>query len=1307
MAADPPSRDARTEFVGRAWLADAVRDWAASGSAYLFLTGGPGTGKSAAVEHLWGGGPSAGTAVHRCRAASRSSCDPVRFAESLAEQFSATVPGFAEAVTRVARDLSGRSGELRIEGTATAGTVHPNASLVGVRITLSHVTADEAFEQLVCRPLEVLAPAERPIAVVDALDEALTYRGRRTIAELVLDGTDRLPLRFVITSRHDARVTAAVQSLPGAVVVDLVDDAPDPAADLLAYARHQLRGTQLAEPQREALAHGLAAGGAGNYLYVRHLTEELASGIRGTAGPDGAAALPPGLDGVYRQFLRREIRPAGSADAEERWRTAFRPVLTLLVAAREDGFTAGRLADLLDRTEQEVLDVVRILGQYLRGGPRGPWTLYHRSFAEFLLSGDDPYIDAAEGHRRIADHAFAEWAGAWESCDDPYLLRHLPDHVMTAIESTTGGPARTRTLQDRLYDLATSPGYLAAQSAAAPDREPHLVTLGLALEASLAAHAYPRAAGLSLGLVRARGEADGVTPVQAALRWGAAAGAAKARTYPEDTALLWLLLIVAALGARSPGEAATVLHEIGCGGFGQTDDRWSPAVAALLAPLVPRFTEEEFAPVLDIAGDVLLGHLAAFLLEEAGPQGAVGPALRIREDIPRARTVTGILTHAALAALTEPTGTARAELDRLGTRIAARHFPGQDEPDEQGARAAWSSLLATPEVADSFLLVHAARGELDARLPELVDWSRGLGELTDDAILLARIVQAARLGAAGVAQACAAGERARADNPADVRILLHHTALMVRVADPAAPALLDALVEASHTEVDDDLYAGHVDAFHGRCGVGVLLAVVRALAAAGQTDRAELEAHRLVEHHPAEHVRALAWVARAESRPDRREALAAAAREAADRIPYDLRAQSALVLADADRERLAGMVARTAVRTRREPPAVGPARAALAWAAHVRGDHERAAALGAEAVAWFVALPRNRRLQQDADRLVRNLLRARLPAEAATVASTPTTQYGSFVLLNLGDVRHSLAGHGEYAELALLREAEGGNPGGRSRGSSAYEQELAMRVLRAGDDQRAFEETCTALRIVVQQVLKRLIVRPDYGWGDPSRDEEEAAWSALLAVRLQWSEAVEVAMEELREARNRAMWRSAYQDSFFGRYPREVEMRDELDAVQRRRVQTFAELAEALHEVGDEAQASAALNHAYDQARELEEPASRAQAFTRLAGTAVRLGWYADLRLLWPEVARVRGASLGEVAESLVVSVLRGGSDAADARAVLEAILGSPGLADLDHVDLLAALAVLTPGTEVEDLLLAAPSGPGGPAASGRAAYSW
>lgn len=130
-------------------------------------------------------------------------------------------------------------------------------------------------------------------------------------------------------------------------------------------------------------------------------------------------------------------------------------------------------------------------------------------------------------------------------------------------------------------------------------------------------------------------------------------------------------------------------------------------------------------------------------------------------------------------------------------------------------------------------------------------------------------------------------------------------------------------------------------------------------------------------------------------------------------------------------------MARTVVRGGRGTGAVGPARAALAWAAHVRGDQERAEVLGGEAAAWFTGLPQERRRQQDADRLVKNLLRARPPAEAAAVARTPTAGDESGVLMYLGDVRHVLAAHGEFAELALLREAQAQapSPGGKARGT--------------------------------------------------------------------------------------------------------------------------------------------------------------------------------------------------------------------------------------------------------------------------------
>ncbi|MFJ6797305.1 hypothetical protein [Streptomyces sp. NPDC091268] len=1290
MAADPPTGDAVAEFVGRGWLADAVRQWAPSESGYLFLTGGPGTGKSAAVDHLWGDAPVAGTAVYRCRAASRSSCDPVRFAESLAEQFSTTLPGFAQALARVARERSGRVGELRIEGTASAGTVHPDASVIGVRVSFLQATADEAFEQLVCRPLELLAPAERPVVVVDALDEALTYRGRRTIAELVLDGTDRIPLRFVLTSRHDARVTAAVRTLPDAVVLDLVDDAPDPTADLLAYARQRLRGTGLAGPDQETLARALAAHGEGNYLYVRFLTEELAAGTWQWTGPGDVGTLPRGLHEAYRRYLLREIRPVGSREAEERWRTDFRPVLALLVAARDGGFTTGRLADLLDRTEQEVLDALVVLGPLLRGrGPRGPWQFFHWSYAEFLVAGDDPDIDAGEGHRRIADHAFAVWADAWGSCDDAYLLRHLPDHLMSAVEASADSPMRSRTPRDRLYALATSPAYLAAQCADAPDREPHLETIRLALEASLAAHAHPRAARLALELVRYRRESDAVTPVRAAQLWGAAAGVAKARTYPQDTALLWLLMIVTALGARSPDDAADVLHEIASGGFGETDSDWSPAVAALLAPMVSRFTREEFAPVLDVADDELLGHLAAFLLEEAGPEQAAEPALRIREATARARAVAEILTHTALAAFTAPEAKDLDLLARLGTVMAAGHVPAQ------GETRAWDRLGSEPDVGDSLLLVHAARGELEEHLPQLAErFGRRGAALSDSAVLLARVIQAVRLGPDGVAPARAAGTAALARHPKDLRVLLYHTTVMAHIGDPAAPALCDALVEASHT-VDDDLYAGHVDAFHGLCNVGLRLAVVRVLAAAGQTGRARQEADRLRTHHPAEHVRALAWLSRLETRPEQRASLVAAARETADRVPYSLCAQTALVLADGDRERLAEAVARTVTRDRHGPEAVGPARTALAWAAHVRGDQQRAETLGAEAAAWFTRLPQDRRRQQDADRLVKNLLRARLPAEAATVVRTPTRQ-DSDGLMYLGDVRHVLAAHGEFAELALLEatRVRVPSPGGSTRTASPYEQALTVSVLRAGGDRRAFEDACATLRGTIKGILGRLAQLPEDIGLHHGKDEEGAVWCLLQATRLQWPAAVRAATVERERAANRALFGSGGPCLWTGRYPREVENRDALDVMLRRRVQAAAARAEAFHDIGDDGKAASELACAIDNAGQVEGSVRRNRAFTELTATAVRLGRYADLGLLWREAARLHGASLGDVAETLVVTVLRGGPDAADARRALEEILGSPGLADLDHVDLIAALAVLTPGTEVEEHLLA--DGPAG-----------
>src|ERR1044072_3461093 len=122
----------QSPFIGRTWLVSAIRDWIVSPAQYLFITGPPGTGKSAVVDHLWGQGDSpheGRSAVHRCRATDRRSCDPIRFAESLAQQLGESIAGFAEALMHVSTELAGRPGEVHITGAASAGTVHSHGSV--------------------------------------------------------------------------------------------------------------------------------------------------------------------------------------------------------------------------------------------------------------------------------------------------------------------------------------------------------------------------------------------------------------------------------------------------------------------------------------------------------------------------------------------------------------------------------------------------------------------------------------------------------------------------------------------------------------------------------------------------------------------------------------------------------------------------------------------------------------------------------------------------------------------------------------------------------------------------------------------------------------------------------------------------------------------------------------------------------------------------------------------------------------------------------------------------------------------------
>ncbi|MEU9161344.1 energy transducer TonB [Streptomyces sp. NPDC048424] len=1278
---DAGSDSGGNAYIGRAWLVDAVGEWTDSRARHLLLTGGPGTGKSAAVDHLWGNSGGC-AAVHRCRANDRRTCDPVRFAESLAEQFSASLPGFADALMRVSTELSGRQGEVHIEGSALAETVLPGGTVIGVKVAISSVSADEAFDRLVRRPLERLAPDPWPIVVIDALDEALTYRTHRTIAELVLDAVDGVPLRFVVTSRHDKRIVRAIEARADAVSLDLVADAPDPDADLEEYALHRLSAAVGDRTEREALARRLASGGAGNYLYVYHLTQELITGVRDAGALERAPALPADLEGVYEQFLRRELRPIGNTVAEERWRAQFRPLLSVLVAAQEDGFTTAQLAEILDETARTTQDAVQDLGQYLVGAPRGPWTLFHRSFADFLLKGPDPRLDIAEGHERIAAYAFDQWEGAWAGCDDPYYLGHLPHHLMTALEQPDLTRSRARILRDRLYGLACSEEFLAGQRAAAPSREPHLATLALALESSLRVGEYERVTVLALSSARAQIEADALTPMEAALTWGVEAGAAKARTYPENVSLVWHLLIMAAVGSRAPADLPQVVDLVQRSGFGVIDPSWSSSVAALLAPLMPEMEAEGWRAILDIADDELLGYLAFFLSESDSPDLCVFPVLHVQETLVRARAAMEVVSQLALA------GEGLDDLHVLCDYV----MDSYERHEREGNRH--KSYLSVPEVPNSVLVTEAARGRFAAAHAELTDPVHKYRYTLDPAgVLLARIVEAAVSGDDEAASVRELGERLLADGN-DPWATLYYARFLFGKGDPRAHQFLDLAIERSDEGFEDDfvweMYRGHVDPFHGPCDVGFRLALIRTLCSFGRLIEARAQADRIIEADPAEVVRALSYVRQAETDAGRADEILESARQAAAAVPRDLRTQAMLVLVDGDHERLTGAVARSLSRSHRTSMD-SVAMSCLAWASHRRGDRERAAFLAGRAREMFTAEPQERRLPRTRDRIVKNLLRARRQDEAIAVLRTPTTHVGSMLLRLRPDVRRDLILGGELEEFELLGGAQGESA--TPYHSELHAQALTVCHLRAKGDSEGASRVGAAARPGLDTIVEALLEEVEHGprsYLDPTQShgsEAEAAYVAVSAVDLGEPELARTSLQIMDAWAGQAQRAAAGWDAFRGYYARDSEFLQEGDAALYRKSLLAAQMAEAHHHAGDTERAKASFAEAEQCASGMTDAHWQANTFKYIAETAARAGWYAELRGLLPSATQVRGAALASVAEILVVKALVGDREAKDE---FDALLRSRTLANFDHPDLLSLLAVLSRDPAVEDLLLAA-----------------
>ena len=270
------------------------------------LIGEPGAGKTAISDRLTQFSQSTDPlhpdllpnflrAIHHCSARDSTSIDPKTFARAIAFQLAHHIPPFAQTL----KDIGEKQVNIQINQSVGSASDSSIQAIVIYNLDLSGVmTAQEAFNWVVLNPLHAIYQAgfDQPITIlVDALDEALTHEGDRTIVDL-LSKLESLPpkVRFILTSR---KVAGVENKFPGVEELNLSvpEFSTHNQADIRAYLQVRISqssplSTQFSSlnPQlQEVAVNQITQKSDGNFLYVRFLLDAIDRGERSLTHLEG------------------------------------------------------------------------------------------------------------------------------------------------------------------------------------------------------------------------------------------------------------------------------------------------------------------------------------------------------------------------------------------------------------------------------------------------------------------------------------------------------------------------------------------------------------------------------------------------------------------------------------------------------------------------------------------------------------------------------------------------------------------------------------------------------------------------------------------------------------------------------------------------------------------------------------------------------------------------------------------------------------------------------------------------------------
>jgi DNA polymerase III delta prime subunit len=451
------------DFTGREWVFEAISKWlhAPQEVRYFLLTGEPGSGKTALTARLslfsQSGNfihkdliPGFLSAIHFCSARDSTSVDSKNFSRSIGLQLAQQIPQFAQAL----KDVGEKQVNIRVEQNIGFAKDSPIQGVVIHNLDVSGVmTAQEAFDLVVLNPLRSIYQSgfdKQIIILVDALDEALTHEGARSIIDL-LSKLEKLPsqVRFILTSRKEARVENKFFENVQELCLSASEFNQVNEEDVRQYIKKRIAQDEplsalvstLEPQQQEEFIERLVDKSEGNFLYVRFMLSAITKGQQSLTELEG---LPEGLDGLYYQSLERVVE-LGKQD----WHQTYAPFMGILSVARTR-LSLSQIQAFTKQPESVIWKCLSDLRQFLeeiepkaeQEVDENQYQLYHQSVVDFLrkrsLSVNNQkrhnlyYLSVEEWHQKITD---CYWNKAqplnlvdWYHLDN-YAYYHLAYHL--------------------------------------------------------------------------------------------------------------------------------------------------------------------------------------------------------------------------------------------------------------------------------------------------------------------------------------------------------------------------------------------------------------------------------------------------------------------------------------------------------------------------------------------------------------------------------------------------------------------------------------------------------------------------------------------------------------------------------------------------------------------------------------------------------------------------------------------------------------------------------------------------------------